>query len=489
VRCGLSSDVPRTTVDEAGVCSVCRSYEAVRDQTQAYFKTTDDLWALFSESRRAQPAAYDCLMLYSGGKDSTYALCRLVEAGLSVRAFTLDNGFISTAAQQNIRRVANQLNVPLDVATPPGMNEILRDSLARFSNVCNGCFKTIYTLGMLRARELGIRFVVTGLSRGQLFETRLSVDLFRDGRGSADAVDAAVLAARKAYHRTPDVVSRVIDTAAFQRDEIFDDVRVIDFYRYCDVAMDEMLSYLDRTVPWVRPADTGRSSNCLINDTGIYVHRLERGFHNYAQAYSWDVRLGHKTRQAALEELDDNIDPERVRRMLLQIGYDERRLAPAAEATGLIAFYVASEDVMDAELRRQLAEHLPVHLIPQQFQRVASIPLTINGKVDEAALLRSVAGSGPARPHFVAPSGEVAEFLARVWEEELDVEAIGASDSFFALGGTSLIAMQVIVRVSRTFDVEVPLATLFTHPRLADLAHVVEDLILADDESADSQSD
>ena len=40
------------------------------------------------------------------------------------------------------------------------------ESLARFSNVCNGCFKTIYTLGMLRARSLGIPVIVTGLSRG-----------------------------------------------------------------------------------------------------------------------------------------------------------------------------------------------------------------------------------------------------------------------------------------------------------------------------------
>ena len=66
----------------------------------------------------------------------------------------------------------------------------------------------------------------------------------------------------------------------------------------------------------MRPSDTGRSTNCLINDVGIYVHQRERGYHNYALPYSWDVRLGQKTRDEAIEELRDEIDMSRVRRIL-----------------------------------------------------------------------------------------------------------------------------------------------------------------------------
>ena len=99
----------------------------------------------------------------------------------------------------------------------------------------------------------------------------------------------------------------------FDDDEVFHQIEIIDFYRYHDVPLDELLEFLDTHVPWVRPSDTGRSTNCLINNTGIYVHRKERRFHNYALPYSWDVRLGHKTRQAALAELDDEIDVVQVR--------------------------------------------------------------------------------------------------------------------------------------------------------------------------------
>jgi amino acid adenylation domain-containing protein len=477
LRCGLPSSYPRADFDGEGVCGLCRSYDAIRDHAQAYFRTPADLRTIFDESAKRNPSPYDCLMLYSGGKDSTYALCQLVEMGLSVYAFTLDNGFISEGAKDNIRKVAAHLGVPVEFATTPAMHAIFRDSLQRFANVCNGCFKTIYTLSVQRARGLGIPIIVTGLSRGQMFETRLTGEMFRDGRCSPDEVDAAVLAARKVYHRLPDEVSRSLDVSVFRDDRIFEEVRFVDFYRYWDVSMDELYAYLGRRVPWVRPADTGRSTNCLINDIGIYVHRKERGFHSYALPYSWDVRLGHKTREAALAELDDDIDEAHVRRTLAEIGYGEDRIAAGADQATLVGFYVAAPGTSDEEVRRRLAERLPAQLVPLRLQRVDAIPLAASGKVDEAALVRE----GPVRPGaapYRAPEGPVEEYLAAIWQEELGATGVGADDDFFELGGTSLVAMQVMLRLCREFDLDLPLATMFTHPRLADLARVAEDRIL-----------
>ncbi len=479
VRCGLPSNYPRAVFDQEGVCSVCRSYESVEDHAQAYFKTMDDLRAVFDESAHTNESSYDCMMLYSGGKDSTYALCQLVEMGLSVYAFTLDNGFISDGAKQNITKVTGELGVPVEVAKTPAMNAIFRDSLMRFANVCNGCFKTIYTLSMTRARELSIPIIVTGLSRGQMFETRLTEEMFEGGRRSPEEIDSAVLAARKLYHRVTDEVTRSLDVTAFEDDRIFAEVQFVDFYRYHDVGLDEMLSYLRREVPWVRPEDTGRSTNCLINDVGIYVHKKERGYHNYALPYSWDVRLGHKTREGALDELNDAIDVSYVEKTLAEIGYDEQRVGADVDQTSLEAFYVASGDVADEELRRQLAEQLPPQLIPAHLQRVDTIPLTPSGKVDEKALSREAFAGRPEKP-YRAPEGPVEEYLALVWQEELDTDGVGAHDSFFELGGTSLTAMQVMLRLCQEFDIDLPLETMFSHPKLTELARIAEDKILTD---------
>ena len=112
-----------------------------------------------------------------------------------------------------------------------------------------------------------------------------------------------------------------MDVFLFLSDSLFEHIEFVDFYRYCDVSLEEVYAYLDTHAPWVRPSDTGRSTNCLINDAGIYVHKKRRGFHNYALPYSWDVRMGHKTRTEALKELDDNIDLAKVEGMLAQIGY------------------------------------------------------------------------------------------------------------------------------------------------------------------------
>jgi acyl carrier protein len=334
-------------------------------------------------------------------------------------------------------------------------------------------------LSMQRAHELEIPIIVTGLSRGQMFETRLTEEMFRDGRRSPEEVDAAVLAARKVYHRVSDEVTRSIDTKIFETDRIFDEIQFVDFYRYCDVGLAEVLSYLEQKMPWVRPKDTGRSTNCLINDVGIYIHKKERGYHNYALPYSWDVRLGHKTREGALEELNDDIDVNHVQETLAAIGYDEERAAAETDHTALEAFFVASQDVSDQELRRLLSERLPSQLIPVHLQRVDSIPLTASGKVDEKALHLEVLGMLSETP-YRAPEGPVAEFLAGVWQEELGAERVGADDSFFELGGTSLTAMEVMLSLCQEFDIDLPLETIFSHPTLGELAKVAEDRILAD---------
>jgi acyl carrier protein len=231
----------------------------------------------------------------------------------------------------------------------------------------------------------------------------------------------------------------------------------------------------------VRPSDTGRSTNCLINDAGIWVHKKERGFHNYALPYSWDVRLGHKQREAALAELDDEIDEEHVRRTLSEIGYDPQHLGGGDDPAALEAFYVGRGDVPHEDLRRQLGERLPAPLVPLRLHRIDALPLTTSGKVDEAALARE-ALTPHAEVAYRPPRGPVEEFLAGVWQEELGVERVGANDDFFELGGTSLTAMQVMVRLCREYDIDLPLETPFSHSRLEGLARVAEDRILADAE-------
>jgi acyl carrier protein len=319
------------------------------------------------------------------------------------------------------------------------------------------------------------------LTRGQLFETRLTPDLFENGRRSPEEVDAAVLEARKTYHRLDDQVARSLDAKIFRDDRVFEEVQVVDFYRYCDADLTEILSYLDRKAPWIRPSDTGRSTNCLINDVGIYIHQKERGFHNYGLPSSWDVRMGHKTRTQAVEELQDRLDMPRVRRILAEIGYDENRLVGTRDGIRLDAYYVSSRDVSDSELRSHVSRVLPPQLVPRSFTPLQALPLTNHGKIDEAALhsaSRSVALSSGRND--TAPEGPVEERIAAIWCDVLGVDHVGRHASLFELGGTSLGAMDIVLRVCEAFDIDLPLRTVFKHATVEQLAKQVEALIVAE---------
>jgi acyl carrier protein len=83
------------------------------------------------------------------------------------------------------------------------------------------------------------------------------------------------------------------------------------------------------------------------------------------------------------------------------------------------------------------------------------------------------------RTAFVAPSGELEEAVAAVWEEMLGVAGVGADDDFFELGGHSLLGTRVIARLRRHFGVEIPVDAIFRAPTVATLAAVVEDQLLA----------
>lgn len=471
-RCGLGTDVPGITIDAGGICSTCRDFDRIEPQTRSWFRDLSDLDAALVSARSRATGDIDCLHLLSGGKDSTYALYQLVERGWRVHALTLDNGFISDGAKENVRRSIADLGITHEFVTTDAMNEIFRDSLDRFANVCNGCYKTIYTMATARAHEMGIPVIVTGLSRGQFFETRLLPHQFEADRFDPDEIDRTVLQARRAYHQTRDAVTELLpEHAVFERTDVdvLAEIEYLDFYRYIDVELAEMYDFLENRAPWVRPDDTGRSTNCLVNVVGIHTHQTERGFHNYAEPYSWDVRLGHKTRDEALDELDDAIDPAEIRPMMDEIGFEPTR-------PEILTAWYQTEDGTAID-PRVLATHLrdivSSRAVPTAFVHVADLPIADSTKLDVSALpAPSALHVGSAT--YVAPTTPTEAVAAEIWSSVLGVARVGLEDDFFDLGGASLLALEVVAATERRFEVELPDALVFQHRQLDEFAREVD---------------
>ncbi|HEY0733698.1 MAG TPA: amino acid adenylation domain-containing protein [Herpetosiphonaceae bacterium] len=151
----------------------------------------------------------------------------------------------------------------------------------------------------------------------------------------------------------------------------------------------------------------------------------------------------------------------------------------------LVAYVVPSHQTSDvgantqtqpvdaADLQAFLQAKLPAHMMPSAFVLLEKLPLTPTGKLDRGAL------PAPDQPRqsqatFVAPRTPAEQIVAGIWADILKVEQVGAHTAFFALGGHSLLATQVMSRVRKTFNVELPLRTLFEAPTVAGLAASIE---------------
>ena len=96
-----------------------------------------------------------------------------------------------------------------------------------------------------------------------------------------------------------------------------------------------------------------------------------------------------------------------------------------------------------------------------------------NGKLDRTAL-RALAGAEVDGDSFAAPTTKTEQAVATIWAEVLDRPHIGATDDFFASGGQSLLAVQVLARLQKRLGVRIPLRTLMDNSHLTDFAHAID---------------
>jgi len=147
----------------------------------------------------------------------------------------------------------------------------------------------------------------------------------------------------------------------------------------------------------------------------------------------------------------------------------------------LVAYVVpASGTKIDPTgLRQMLSRQLPDYMVPAILVRVEALPLTLNGKVDYAALPAPSSANALTDDKFVAPRTMVEERMANILRPLLHVDRVSVKDNFFLLGGHSLLGTQLISRISESFGVELSLLSLFDHPTLEEMSLEVEKLILA----------
>ena len=202
--------------------------------------------------------------------------------------------------------------------------------------------------------------------------------------------------------------------------------------------------------------------------TGDVAHRLADGTIEYLDRSDEQVKYhGHRVE---LGEISVALNEHsQVRDSVVVITKD------SSGAEVMVAYYVSRREIEWSELRAFLAERLVIETLPTVYVHLARLPLTLNGKINKAALPVPETITPRTREIFVAPRTQTEELLAAIWAKMLHLERVDVNENFFELGGHSLLGTQLVSRVHETFNVDLPLRTLFDRPTVAALAEAIEE--------------
>jgi amino acid adenylation domain-containing protein len=147
----------------------------------------------------------------------------------------------------------------------------------------------------------------------------------------------------------------------------------------------------------------------------------------------------------------------------------------------LVAYFVQRPNRLAtvSELRDFLSQRLPNYMVPSMFVTIEAMPLTPNGKVDRAALPAPDAANTLGEDVFHAPRTEVEQVVAGILAPLLGVERVDVEANFFALGGHSLLGIQLISRVRDALGIELSLRTVFEAPSVAEVSTEIDRLLCA----------
>lgn len=473
-RCGITDRYPGVTIDEDGDCAICANLHQYKNWAAAYFSDLKDLEQRIRSAAGETEHNYDILLLYAGGRGATYALYKLHAMGLKILAATYDNGYFSKRDIRRVKQITDSLGVDHVVLTHPKSREILKESIRQYSTVCRGCFHTSSSLAGEYALRNGIPVVVGAtLSRGQIIENKLYF-LWQQGIVSTEELEREIAAIQRGAPEIDKRIFQLLAIDAIDDGSIYQSVTFLDFFRFSDVNNDDMCRFLEERDPsWEkRHRAAVYSTNCPIKQLGDFGHLQDKGFHYYGGATSWQKRLGQLTMENLTDDLSCRVNEKGYNSFLHHLG-----LEPSSRETKqrhyLCAYITGDTEFDSAKLREDLAQQLPVYMIPHYFIQLEEIPLTINGKVDRLALPKPEAGKQRTED-YVAAATAVEERLVHVWQQVLGDNKIGTTDNFFELGGDSIKAIQIAASLQQE-GLKLEIRDIFSYPTIGQLAGIVKE--------------
>jgi N-acetyl sugar amidotransferase len=322
-RCVLPETFPNIKFDNNGVCNVCLDHDRKWSSWKigGSIKTSDKLSKIFNNVKKMKHK-YDCLVPFSGGKDSTYVLyiCKNV-FNLNVLAFNFNNGFQTEEAITNISHAVKLLDVDLVTIGPRWslMKELYSSFLLKAGEACTPCNMGI-ELGSYRiAQQENIPLIVMGSSprteecspkeiytynkeyfmnviKRNKCGTFINGTLYQDLNKNASFIDGKKHALSHKYFKKLDSLKIA---------SIFNTPLRINLPEYIEWNENEMFGILKDKLNWGEAKFGKEHMDCEISPVKCYLRYQRWGFGSKTQKYAALVRDGQINRENALELLKE----------------------------------------------------------------------------------------------------------------------------------------------------------------------------------------
>ncbi|MFH1397945.1 MAG: hypothetical protein ABIH27_05315 [Candidatus Omnitrophota bacterium] len=329
-KCILDTNIPYINFNNDGVCNICVDHQkALTGEPIKDYERLEKKFAKLVKTNNKK-IKYDCLCLYSGGKDSTNMLYNLVKKhNLKVLAFTLDNWFLSKQTYSNINKVLSKLNID-HIIFKPSWNlteSLFKSGIYKTGNskeaqkmsflighVCWPCFVMISIFSIKTALEKNIPNIIVGTTPGQL--TQKESTLLSKYSGITDVYKKMILPFLKILDNDEKYYLNLSLGEKLKSLKL----KLVPFYEYHRYCEEDVFKTVETEFGWQKPQDTDScSSNCSINSLGILIHRKKYNISPYLIPLAHDVREGLVNREKAMSDTSSVIDENLARDMAAKL--------------------------------------------------------------------------------------------------------------------------------------------------------------------------
>ncbi len=311
-RCINNETVKNITFDEEGICNFCNSYKEIEKQVTDY----DHLEKLFLERIENVRGKYDydAVVGISGGKDSVFVLYELIHKyKLKVKAFTMNNGFLSDLAIENIDKIVKEFGVEHEYINYDDemLKRFYQYTMKKWLVPCIACSYIGYASMISYASKVNAGMCIHGRGTDQMFrlyDHDVYSTLVKAGLKSIKDIDIKEL-----YLDLLDISNQKLNKKLVEDMEkmLFKDVKDNDFrefvayFLYHKYNEEEIVDFLKNNTPWeIKEGVKYNHYDCKINNAAKYIYQCAEGRPHDLPEVSVLVRSGVKTKEEARIKLE-----------------------------------------------------------------------------------------------------------------------------------------------------------------------------------------